>query len=57
MGNNSQSGARMAKLHPQCRPTPERKRVLNRPVQGLSLELEVKVPEELGENQTHFGIG
>jgi hypothetical protein len=47
----------MAKLHPQRRPTPEGKGVLNRPVQGFSLKLKVKMPEELGENETHFGIG
>jgi hypothetical protein len=47
----------MAKLHPERRPTPKSKGVLDRPVLGLGLELQVKAPEELGKNETHLGIG
>lgn len=55
-GNSSQSSARIAKLHPQCTPTPESKGVLDRPVLGLRLELQVKVPEEFGENESYLCI-
>lgn len=46
----------MEKLHPERGPTPEGKGVLDRPEQGLGLEFQIKVPEELGENETHLGI-
>jgi len=55
--SDSQGSTRTTKLHPQRRPTPEGKGLLDRPVLGLGQEVQVKVPEELGKDETHLGIG
>lgn len=51
LGSNSQE------LHQQWRSAPKRVRLLVRPVQRLGHKVQIEVPYELGEDQTHFRIG
>ena len=54
LGSNSTPSK--GNLGHERRARPKRKGALSGPLQGLRLELEIKVPKNLGEDKTHFRI-
>lgn len=45
------------KVHHESRPFPERERLLVNPREGFNGEFDVKIPKNLGENESHLGVG